>query len=94
MIKQEEKATYKEKMSMLNQGGHTVKAGTYWNMSNGSRVQMDQEGALSGQRADSLHQGAGCGNADGRPGHRLGLRGVPSLHRDRYDPEPSRPKSW
>ena len=33
---------------MLNNGGHTVKAGTYWNMTNGSRVQMDQEGVLPG----------------------------------------------
>ena len=33
---------------MLNNGGHTVKAGTYWNLSNGSRVQMEQEGALPG----------------------------------------------
>ena len=33
---------------MLNKGGHTVKAGTYWNMANGSRIQMDQEGVLPG----------------------------------------------
>ena len=33
---------------MLNTGGHTVKAGTYWNLSNGNRVQMEQEGALPG----------------------------------------------
>jgi len=33
---------------MLNKGGHTVKAGTYWNLANGSRVQMEQEGALPG----------------------------------------------
>ena len=33
---------------MLNKGGHTVKAGTYWNMTNGDRVQMDQEGVLPG----------------------------------------------
>jgi hypothetical protein len=35
-------------MNMLNNGGQTVKAGTYWNMANGSRVQMDQEGVLPG----------------------------------------------
>jgi hypothetical protein len=35
-------------MNMLNNGGHTVKAGTYWNMTNGNRVQMDQEGVLPG----------------------------------------------
>ena len=33
---------------MLNKGGHTVKAGTYWNLANGSRVQMEQEGVLPG----------------------------------------------
>ena len=33
---------------MLNKGGHTVKAGTYWNLANGNRVQMEQEGALPG----------------------------------------------
>jgi hypothetical protein len=35
-------------MNMLNKGGHKVAAGTYWNLSNGSRVQMDQEGVLPG----------------------------------------------
>jgi hypothetical protein len=35
-------------MNMLNKGGHTVKAGTYWNLANGNRVQMEQEGALPG----------------------------------------------
>jgi hypothetical protein len=35
-------------MNMLTKGGHTVKAGTYWNMANGSRVRMEQEGALPG----------------------------------------------
>jgi hypothetical protein len=35
-------------MNMLNNGGQTVKAGTYWNITNGSRVQMDQEGVLPG----------------------------------------------
>jgi len=33
---------------MLNKGGHTVKAGTYWNLANGNRVQMEQEGVLPG----------------------------------------------
>jgi len=33
---------------MLNNGGQRVKAGTYWNLSNGSRVQMEQEGVLPG----------------------------------------------
>ncbi len=33
---------------MLTKGGHTVKAGTYWNLANGNRVQMEQEGALPG----------------------------------------------
>jgi hypothetical protein len=35
-------------MNMLNKGGHTVKAGTYWNLANGNRVQMEQEGVLPG----------------------------------------------
>jgi len=34
---------------MLNKGGHTVAAGTYWNLANGNRVDMDQEGVLPGQ---------------------------------------------
>ena len=33
---------------MLNNGGHTVQAGTYWNLTNGNRVQMEQEGVLPG----------------------------------------------
>jgi len=33
---------------MLKTGGQTVKTGTYWNMANGSRVQMEQEGVLPG----------------------------------------------
>jgi hypothetical protein len=33
---------------MLTNGGQTVQAGTYWNMANGSRVQMEQEGMLPG----------------------------------------------
>jgi len=48
MINKNKKTTRKEGMNMLNKGGHTVKAGTYWNLSNGNRVQMEQEGALPG----------------------------------------------
>jgi hypothetical protein len=48
MINKNKKTTHKEGMNMLNKGGHTVKAGTYWNLSNGNRVQMEQEGALPG----------------------------------------------
>ena len=33
---------------MLNKGGHTVAAGTYWNMTNGSRIDMHVEGVLPG----------------------------------------------
>ena len=33
---------------MLTSGGQTVKAGTYWDLENGNRVQMDQEGTLPG----------------------------------------------
>jgi len=35
-------------MNMLNNGGHTVQAGTYWNLTNGNRVQMEQDGVLPG----------------------------------------------
>ena len=48
MINKKKKSTHKEGMNMLNKGGHMVKAGTYWNMANGNRVQMEQEGALPG----------------------------------------------
>ena len=33
---------------MLNKGGHTVPAGTYWNLANGERVDMEQDGVLPG----------------------------------------------
>ena len=33
---------------MLTNGGQTAQAGTYWNLSNGSRVQMEQDGVLPG----------------------------------------------
>ena len=36
---------------MLTNGGQTVQAGTYWNMANGNRVQMLQEGVLPGDRS-------------------------------------------
>jgi hypothetical protein len=45
---QERETTLKEGQNMLNNGGQTAKAGTYWNLSNGSRVQMEQEGVLPG----------------------------------------------
>jgi hypothetical protein len=45
---QEQETTLKEGQNMLNNGGQTAKAGTYWNLSNGSRVQMEQEGVLPG----------------------------------------------
>jgi hypothetical protein len=38
----------KEGLDMLNRGGHTVKAGTYWNMVNGSRIDLADEGPLPG----------------------------------------------
>jgi hypothetical protein len=37
---------------MLTKGGHTVQAGTYWNMGNGERVDMEQEGVLPGSGQD------------------------------------------
>lgn len=33
---------------MFKRGGHTVDAGTYWNMANGSRIDMRAEGILPG----------------------------------------------
>jgi len=45
---QEHETTQKEGLNMLNKGGNRVTAGTYWNLSNGSRVNMEQEGALPG----------------------------------------------
>jgi len=34
---------------MLTYGGHKVQAGTYWDVANGTRVQMEQEGVLPGE---------------------------------------------
>ncbi|NTW57558.1 MAG: hypothetical protein HGB21_01110 [Nitrospirae bacterium] len=34
---------------MVTKGGHTVQAGTYWNLADGNRVDMDQEGVLPGK---------------------------------------------
>jgi hypothetical protein len=39
---------------MLTKGGHTVKAGTYWNMVNGSRTDLAEEGTLPGGQ-DTLY---------------------------------------
>lgn len=33
---------------MLNKGGHTAQAGTYWNVVNGNRVDLEREGTLPG----------------------------------------------
>ena len=38
---------------MLNKGGHTVAAGTYWNLADGSRVDIEQEGVLPGNRNET-----------------------------------------
>ena len=37
---------------MLTKGGNKVQAGTYWNMANGERVDMAQEGVLPGSQQD------------------------------------------
>ena len=37
---------------MMTKGGHKVQAGTYWNMANGERVDLDQEGVLPGSGND------------------------------------------
>ena len=36
---------------MLTKGGQTAAAGTYWNMMNGERVDLEQEGVLPGDRS-------------------------------------------
>ena len=33
---------------MVQRGGHTAAAGTYWNLANGSRIDMQSEGVLPG----------------------------------------------
>jgi hypothetical protein len=40
----------KEGLNMLTNGGKSVKAGTYWNMENGERVEMVMAGVLPGSR--------------------------------------------
>jgi hypothetical protein len=52
MLKPERKRefTHKEGMNMLNKGGHTVPAGTYWNLANGERVDMEKGGVLPGDK--------------------------------------------
>jgi hypothetical protein len=35
-------------MNMLTKGGYKAEAGTYWNMMNGERVDLDQAGVLPG----------------------------------------------
>jgi uncharacterized protein (DUF2062 family) len=37
---------------MLTYGGHTATAGTYWNMMNGERIDLVQEGVLPGSVSD------------------------------------------
>ncbi len=34
---------------MIHKGGQTVGAGTYWNMANGERTDLDREGVLPGE---------------------------------------------
>ncbi len=45
---------------MLNKGGHKVAAGTYWNVKNGERVDMEQEGVLPGDRKDTYIKAPGA----------------------------------
>jgi hypothetical protein len=40
--------TRKEGTNMLTKGGYKAEAGTYWNMMNGERVDLDQAGVLPG----------------------------------------------
>jgi hypothetical protein len=44
----EQEITWKEGMNMLTKGGYQAEAGTYWNMMNGERVDLEQAGALPG----------------------------------------------
>jgi hypothetical protein len=52
LSQKEEKTIPKEGTNMLTKGGQTAAAGTYWNMANGERVDLEQEGALPGNRQD------------------------------------------
>jgi len=44
-----ERGPRKEGMDMLYRGGNTVAAGTYWNLANGSRIDMHVEDNLPGE---------------------------------------------
>jgi hypothetical protein len=44
----EQEITQKEGTNMLTKGGYKAEAGTYWNMMNGERVDLDQAGVLPG----------------------------------------------
>ncbi len=48
---QKREITEKEGPDMLTKGGDKVKAGTYWNMMNGERVDMELQGVLPGSSA-------------------------------------------
>jgi len=52
LSQKEEKTIPKEGTDMMTKGGHKVQAGTYWNMANGERVDLDQEGVLPGSGQD------------------------------------------
>jgi hypothetical protein len=43
-----EKKTHKEGTDMMTKGGQKAGAGTYWNMMNGERVDLEQAGTLPG----------------------------------------------
>jgi len=73
---------------MLTKGGHTVQAGTYWNMGT-RRVDMAQE-ACSGRPAGPVHQGPAAMAIAAGPVLGPGVRTVPPLHRDRDDAGPGR----
>ena len=44
------RTTGKEGSDMLTKGGQKAAAGTYWNLMNGERVDLEQEGVLPGDR--------------------------------------------
>lgn len=42
---------------LKSRGGDTVKKGTYWNITNGERVNLDREGILPGNRSATYYRG-------------------------------------
>jgi len=45
---------------MLTKGGHKAAAGTYWNMENGERIDLEQEGTLPGKASTTYIKAPGA----------------------------------